>query len=252
MPSIGVVANVYQEAHALPGWLESAARFFDSITIYHTGPNGRHSTDGTIELCERWGVRLFFGSINPGFGVVRTEAVHLCDTEWVMILDADERFHAVMPLLTYENDPDTLELYAQVHDDIVNQGQRLRQLIANPDLDAICTGRRHWHDMTWTKPTQDWFNIQDLQLRCVRNIPEVGYRSDVRMHEQIIDSRLGTAPRHVEPDRIRGPFHDHYHMFFQYENGMESGKRLYKKMIYDAIHEGRNPPMLEEFQESND
>ena len=52
--SLGVVANVYNEAFALPGWLEMACSFFDDVRIYHSGPGGKCSDDGTVELLERW------------------------------------------------------------------------------------------------------------------------------------------------------------------------------------------------------
>ena len=95
MSSIGLVANVYQEANALPGWLETHLPFFDDVRVLHTGPQGAYSTDGTIELLEKWNIPVHFGAIDEGFGIIRTKAVRSSPCDWVMVLDADERFYPV-------------------------------------------------------------------------------------------------------------------------------------------------------------
>ena len=93
--SIGLVANVYNEIHALPGWLETHLPFFDDVRVTHAGPQGARSTDGTIELLEKWGVPVDYDSIDDGFGAVRTRAVCRSPCDYVCILDADERFYSV-------------------------------------------------------------------------------------------------------------------------------------------------------------
>lgn len=50
MTTIGLVANVYNEINALPGWLETHLPFFDDVRVLHAGPQGEYSYDGTIEL----------------------------------------------------------------------------------------------------------------------------------------------------------------------------------------------------------
>lgn len=58
-PSLGVVCNLFEEANALPGWLEMAfSGLFDEVLCYHTGPGGVYSRDGTIEIVEKWGARV--------------------------------------------------------------------------------------------------------------------------------------------------------------------------------------------------
>lgn len=240
MPSLGVACNFYNEANALPGFLEMACRYFDDVLMYHCGPNGEPSDDGSIEIVEKWGARIEFGSIDEGFGVVRTKAAHLSKCEWVMILDADERFHPSAPIF----EPTSSGLYVRTGE-YHNQGLLLRNLINDANFDAIKTVRRHWWDTTWDKPTQNWFDINDHQLRILRNHPEIGYTQFPKMHERVIDSRIGDAPRHNTPDVVLGPFHDHYHMWFK---GMEADQREHDKYNYDSLDQGRPLITHEQFK----
>ena len=73
--TIGLVANVYNEANALPGWLECHLPYFDDVRIFHAGPGGARSDDGTMELLEKWHIPVAFGAIDDGFGAVRTAAM---------------------------------------------------------------------------------------------------------------------------------------------------------------------------------
>lgn len=240
MPSLGLATNIYNDANALPGLLELASGYFDDIVFLHAGPQGAYSTDGTIEIIEKWGCRIVYGSIDEGFGVVRTRAIHLPSTEWVAILDTDERFYPLAPVLRCD-----ANLNVVMDGEPYNQGAWLRSLLNWPNIDAICTIRRHWHDFTWKRPTQNWHAIPDYQLRIVRNIPEVHYASQTRMHEHCIDSRTGQNPRYRKPEFPHGPFHDHFHLHYK---AMEPEQRLHDIQIYDAIHEGRIPPTEEEFR----
>jgi len=234
--SLGLVANMYQEARALPGWLEMAARCqFDDICVYHTGPQGAYSTDGTIELLEQWGVRIVYGAIDAGFGVVRTQAVRHSTCDWVMILDADERFHPFLPVLVCE------DLRVRMEGEPYNQMAWLRGLLNTPDIQSVCTIRRHWHDLTFQRPTQNWHQIPDAQLRIVRNIPEISYSEFPKMHERILDARTGGEPTSFRPNQTHGPFFDHYHCWFK---PMEPDQRQHDIRIYDALDQGRPVPAI--------
>lgn len=234
MPSIGLACNVYNERNAIFGLLENAAQFFDDIVFYHTGPNGAYSTDGTIEIIQRWGARLEFGSINEGFGVVRSKLLRMTNTEFTMILDADERFYPFAPTLECDDD-----LTVTIVGDAYNQGLLLRSLIEDPSIDAVCTVRRHWNNLHWNKPCQNWYKILDYQLRIARNCEHIYYKSEVKMHEQIWDDRTGQEPRFVRGNVLRGPFHDHYHCWYK---PMELEQRQEDIAIYDALAEGRPLP----------
>jgi hypothetical protein len=263
--TLGLVANVYNEIHALPGWLELHTPFFDDVRILHAGPCGEYSDDGTIELLEKWNIPIEYTSIDDGFGKVRTKAIRSSPCDWVMILDADERFYPVSRVLkcigestsfkeadailqTYDfrdlktmlpNWENVRRLGAKLNvmfEDTYDQGKLLRNLLTD-DYDAICTVRRHWHDFTFHKPTQNWEVDQDPQLRTVRNIDRVYYSN--QMHEQLIG-----AKSHYRPNIRVGPFFDHFHFSFK---KLEIEQRAHDIAIYDAIHAGKQPPTKKEF-----
>ncbi len=100
MASIACCINVYQDVIALRGCLENASSFFDNIFVIHSGPNGAFSTDGTIELLEKFGIKPVFASINDGFGVIRSRLIHECGCEWGFILDCDERYYPIQHKLS--------------------------------------------------------------------------------------------------------------------------------------------------------
>lgn len=265
--SIGLVANIYNEVLALPGWLETHLPFFDDVRILHAGPNGEYSNDGTIELLEKWRVPIKYTSINEGFGAVRTQAIRFSPCDWVMILDADERFYPLCSYMTCHGEhtpqaeadailrtydfsnknanPDwnlLSQLGSKLQVDIgfpYNQGARLREILDTNRPDAVCSIRRHWHDFSFRKPTQNWMCDPDWQLRIVKNDPRIEYDPTTRMHE-----RLNGVGSIVRADFERGPFFDHFHFTFK---RMELGQRAHDVAIYDAIHEGRQPPTLGEF-----
>lgn len=251
--TIAAICNIFNDAKALPGWLESASAWADHITVYHTGPQGERSSDGTIEIAEAWGVDLQFGSIDEGFGTVRTKMVTMTPCDWVWIGDADERFHRIAPKLYCEGNeaypavehPNLSVIRLGFHPhDTYDQLDLLRSMMT-ADVDAICTVRRHWFNHHWDKPCQNWMQIADWQLRIVRNCQHVSYLSSVRMHEQIRDTRTGGDPRFARADVERGPFHDHYHCWYK---AMEKEQRQHDIAIYDSLCENRTPPTLAEFR----
>lgn len=268
MTTIGLVANVYQEVNALPGWLETHLAFFDDVRVLHAGPGGEYSSDGTIELLEKWRVPVVFASIDEGFGTVRTRAVRMSPCDWVMVLDADERFyarHQVMDCGGVSTPPDEVNTVLQSYDfrdlktiipnwenigrlganltvsygGAYNQGAWLREIIEYGERDAVITVRRHWHDFSWRRPTQNWRTDPDYQMRLLRNVPGVYFDAGTRMHERVV----GTC-NPFKPNMEHGPFFDHFHFTFK---RMEPEQRAHDIRIYDAIHEGRRPPTVKEF-----
>lgn len=274
--SIGVVANIYNEANALPGWLECASSWADSIDVYHAGPGGAYSNDGTMEILEKWKVPVHRGSIDEGFGIVRTAAVRSSPCEWVMILDADERFYRLLPQMTcggeetpqedvdrilgeytrviqgYDSDtgkvPSNFENVHRLGDRlsvtfgaIYDQVAALREALEHhTTVDAVATVRRHWHDFSFRRPTQNWHRHPDYQLRIVRNTPHVHFEPNVRMHETLVG-----ASNRLQPNQAHGPFFDHHHLFFK---RLEAQQRAHDLAIYNAIHACRKPPTWEEFR----
>lgn len=253
MPSLGIVANVYNEVNAIAGWLEMACGgLFDDVAVYHAGPGGKYSDDGTIEIIKKWGARLTFGSIDEGFGIVRTAAVRFSTCDWVMLLDADERFHQFAPVITCSEQPPGdrvpanwehqselgVNLATSVTGEPYNQGAWLKDILYHhTTLGAVSTIRRHWNDFSWRRPTQSWHAYPDHQLRVVRNVPNIHWDANTRMHEHLVDD-FGPINQY-RPNQQHGPFFDHYHMYFK---AKEPEQRQHDIRIYDALHFGRPVP----------
>lgn len=242
MPGITLACNIFNEINAVHGLLETGSQFFDEIYFLHAGPNGAYSTDGTIEVIKKWGARLDFASINDGFGVIRSRLIREAKTEWVMILDADERFHPMVPLLAvdgHEKYPDVVKPNTHSHSPRwIDQGALLRGLMNGP-WDVIRTCRRHWFDFTWKNPCQNWHAIADWQARTIRNNGKVGFKPDVKMHEQMVPLTCENIIMWQGNAQGDGPYHDHYHCFFK---PMEPEQRKHDIQIYNAIHEGSVVP----------
>lgn len=227
--TIGIVCNVYQEASALPGWLRMA-EWFDDVFIYHTSPGKKPSNDGTMELIEESGHRYALGDINKGFGVIRSELIQRSKADWVLIADADERFYPKCPEYQCEgsefypvNNPPNLKITAgQVYD----QGSVLREMVNGASEETMCIRlcRRHWFDdpenAILTNPAQNWNQIQDWQLRLIRNSPFVFFDPVRKLHEHLKDSRSWndqswTEPKWISGNLNKGPFFDHFHNHFK-------------------------------------
>jgi hypothetical protein len=116
---------------------------------------------------------------------------------------------------------------------VYDQGQWLRHQL-NADIDAIITVRRHWHDLSFKRPTQSWVMMPDWQMRVVRNDPSIYFDPDTKMHE-----RLCGVNSYMRADLDRGPFFDHHHFWFK---RMEPEQRRHDVQIYDAIHAGKPAP----------
>ena len=265
MKTIAAVANVYNEANALPGWLECVTSWADDIQIYHAGPGGAWSNDGTMEILKAWGIPVHRGSIDDGFGVVRTATVRATKCDWAVLLDADERFWGsvrVMGCSGEDTPPDqegkilaeytsgetgcgawqSWESVRQLGQnlrvtfaEVYNQIDVLRDVLKNhTTIDAVQTIRRHWHDFTFKRPTQNWMGRPDCQARIVRNHPAIHWDPNKRMHESLIG-----ADNIYQANMKEGPFFDHYHMWFK---RMEPEQRRFDLQVYDALHEGRTVP----------
>lgn len=264
--TIGLVSNIYNEANALPGWLELHTPFFDDVRVLHAGPQGAHSNDGTLEILEKWRVPVQFCAIDDGFGVVRTKALRMSPCDYVMLLDADERFYPLHRVLTCTGEATPqheVDWILQSYDfsgvnlpnwenvgklganlqvsagEVYNQGEYLRSMLADHCPDAYVTMRRHWHTLKMDRPTQNWNRDPDWQMRLVRNDPGIYFNPATRMHEQLVG-----ASNTIRADITHGPFFEHFHFFMK---KLEQRQRAHDIMIYDSIHAGKVPPTWEEF-----
>lgn len=245
--TIAVCWNVHADAKALRGSIEAAARWADNLFILVTPPGGeKNKDDETCDLLREFGIDPKFDDIERGFGVIRTRLIHECGCDWAMICDADERFFPLLPIMHCEgtdgwspNTPYENHLKLEVREDICDQGKLLRALINNPQYKAVMSIRRHWFDLGMRRPTQNWHITPDRQLRIVKNEGEIAYRSDVKMHERLIDSRTGTEPRFASPEDYAGVFHEHFHCAFRkaFPGHKEENERRYQRLE-------RGEPML--------
>ena len=78
---------VKDEEKALPDCLASLRGLVDEIVVYDTG-----STDNTVEIARRAGARLIEGYWDDDFGRARNASLEQCRGEWILWIDADERF----------------------------------------------------------------------------------------------------------------------------------------------------------------
>lgn len=266
--SLGLVCNFFNEVDSLPGWLEVAARFYDDIQTIQAGPRGEESDDGSVEILEKWRIPIHRTSIDQGFGIVRTAAVRASKCDYVVLLDCDERlypFAQVMSCSGESTPPEQVSRILQEYDDrqlavpsnwenlsklganltvsygeVYNQGAWLKDMIQHGDLDCVQAIRRHWHDFTFRRPTQNWHELPDFQYRIVRNHPSVHWDANTRMHEGLIG-----ADNRREANQVHGPFIDHFHLFFK---RLAPEKRKFAIAVYDSIHRGEAAPSWAEFK----
>lgn len=63
----------------------SALAFADKIAVLDSG-----SSDATVQIAEAHGATVTVSNNWPGFGVQKNHAVAMLDTDWVLLIDADE------------------------------------------------------------------------------------------------------------------------------------------------------------------
>lgn len=79
---------VKDEEKALPDCLASLRGLADEVVVYDTG-----STDGTVDLARRAGARVIEGYWDDDFSRARNTSLDQCRGQWVLWIDADERFY---------------------------------------------------------------------------------------------------------------------------------------------------------------
>ena len=79
---------VKNEEELLPGCLESIRDWVDEIIIVDTG-----STDHTVEIAESYGARIFHQPWEGDFSKHRNFSIAQATSDWIFIIDADERIH---------------------------------------------------------------------------------------------------------------------------------------------------------------
>jgi len=246
--SIGVACNFFQEQWSLHGFLENVTQWADDVVLTWAGPKCESPDDDpSVEIARKWGVKLLFDNIDEGYGAVRTRLLRNMTTDWIMIMDADERFYPTLPIYRcegtdkYPECQEPKDLRVIVEGQGTAQGLMLRDMLdkAPKEAMALRTSRRHWFDFSFKRPTQNWMIHPDYQLRIVRNDPSIIYTTIPKMHERIIDTRTGREPVHLTHDSLLGPFHDHFHCHFK---AMEKEQRAHDIRIYDALDQDKEIP----------
>ncbi|WP_373481067.1 tetratricopeptide repeat protein [Geminocystis sp.] len=82
---------VKNEAHNLSDCLHSVKDFVDEMIIVDTG-----STDNTKEIAYSFGAKVYDYSWQENFALARNYALEYVNTEWVLVLDADEVLNPVI------------------------------------------------------------------------------------------------------------------------------------------------------------
>ncbi len=85
MPTVGLSMIVKNEAETLRHCLQSVSGIVSQIVIADTG-----STDGTADIAREFGATVISVPWENHFANARNAALRLMETDWVLVLDADE------------------------------------------------------------------------------------------------------------------------------------------------------------------
>lgn len=241
-PSIGVAATFRDEVNALPGFLEMASAFFDTIFLADCSIDMTPSTDGSLDIIRKWGLPdPPAWNLSNGFGAVRSQLVHSSPADWTVVMDIDERMFVTLPQLDCigtDAFPDVAkpDLKVRTKGPSFNHFESLVSAIIEAERigkKAVRFCRRHWFSPGFKHPTQNWTINRDYQLRCMKSRVGVGFTEIPRMHERAWDFDLKRDPDFVIDDPDHGPFLDHYHCHFK---KMEPEQRKADIAAYDALH----------------
>ena len=155
--SIALAMNTKNEAENLRAVFNCFESVVSEIVVVDC-----NSTDGTRELAKKLGARVYNIGECPGFGSMRTITAHLCRTDWVIIIDGDERMDPV----------DVAKL------------PKLTEHFQNTDIDAILLPRQHYR--AWDRSiceNPDLSAYADWQCRLVRVDGRIHWVK--RVHEEI-------------------------------------------------------------------
>jgi len=86
MPTLSVILITRNEESNLDDCLASLDGIAQQIVVVDS-----NSTDGTLEIANRYGALMAYPSDWPGFGPQKNRALDLATCDWVLSLDADER-----------------------------------------------------------------------------------------------------------------------------------------------------------------
>lgn len=88
-PSVSACMIVKNEEELLPDCLESIRDWVDEIIVVDTG-----SDDKTVEIAKSYGAKIYHQKWEGNFSKHRNYSLSLATSEWVFVIDADERMIA--------------------------------------------------------------------------------------------------------------------------------------------------------------
>ena len=152
MKNVSACVIAKNEEQNLPTWLESMKGLADELIVVDTG-----SDDRTAEIAEAAGAKVFHYAWNKDFAAAKNYAMNQAHGKWLLILDADEYirpedYPAVKRAIRdYEHQADVIGFVT---------------LLVNIDRDD-----------------HDRFLSDGVQIRLVRNLPQLRYHGNV--HETL-------------------------------------------------------------------
>jgi len=201
--SVSCAIVVFNEEQNIYDCLDSA-KWMDEIIIVDS-----YSTDQTIDICQQFTDHIFQRAWN-GFGEQKNFAIHQAKSDWVFIIDADERI--------------TPELRREIETIL-----RLKE--ANHPV-AYSVPRRNYYYGKWVKHAGCY---PDWQLRLFRN--GIGQHNDGEPHPKFIfDGERGMLIEPLEHFTER-TINDHFRKFRNLTTlaAWERGKSKKKVFLTDLI-----------------
>ncbi|MDH3892635.1 MAG: tetratricopeptide repeat protein [candidate division Zixibacteria bacterium] len=147
--TISACLMVKNEEELLPGCLESVRDWVDEIIVVDTG-----STDRTVEIADSYGAVIHHQAWEGDFSKHRNYTLELATSDWVFIIDADERFDT-------RDVPVLLELIGSGEHSIISIG------VFNGFKGAN-------HTVTFTNSVRSWRRELDLRYEgIVHNVLKI-------------------------------------------------------------------------------
>ncbi|MFH0765715.1 MAG: glycosyltransferase family 2 protein [Calditrichota bacterium] len=134
MPTLSVAMIAYNEAENIPRSLQSV-RWADQIVVVDCD-----SADDTVSTAIRLGAEVYTTENNPNLNIAKNLAIDKCQSEWILILDADE----IIP------------------DDLAGE---IRLILSSPCCDGYLIPRRNYTLGRWLRRGGEY---PDCQLRLFR------------------------------------------------------------------------------------
>lgn len=196
-PTLSLAMIVKNEEDWLAGALESVQGLVDEMVVVDTG-----STDATVEIAEQHGARIVFHAWQDDFSDARNAALDAVISDWVLVLDADERL---------------------VRDDF----PIVRSLIEKPMADA--------YNCRIISVAEEAENLSEAQVtRLFRRDSRIRWRN--RVHEQVLPSLFENQLTLVKSD-VRILHHGYVAAMIESRNKVDRNRLLVEKMAAEQPNE---------------